>query len=114
MASQNVVTITESNFEAEVLKSPTPVLLDFWAPWCGPCLMIGPVIDEIADGTVGTAKIGKVNVDENGALAGRFGINGIPTMLFFKDGKLVEQVSGGNNSKASLLGKLTALTEPAK
>ncbi|MES2572703.1 MAG: thioredoxin domain-containing protein, partial [Verrucomicrobiota bacterium] len=80
MASQNVLTITGANFEEEVLKSPVPVLLDFWAPWCGPCRLIGPIIDEMADERVGKAKIGKINVDdpENQPLAARFRVSSIP------------------------------------
>jgi len=109
MASQKVVTITEANFDEEVLRSPVPVLIDFWAPWCGPCKMIAPIVDEIAEATAGTAKIGKVNVDENGGLAGRFRINAIPAMLFFKNGEVRDQVVGGAAQKASLIAKLDAL-----
>lgn len=89
----SVITITTENFESEVLNSKKPVLLDFWASWCGPCMMMSPIIDEIADENA-NIKVGKVNVDEQGELAARFGIMTIPTFLAFKDGKLQNQVSG--------------------
>ncbi len=108
MASANVVTVTDINFDEEVLRSSVPVLVDFWAPWCGPCRMIGPVVDEIADAKVGTAKVGKVNVDENPNIAGRFRINAIPAMLFFKGGEVQDQIVGAA-SKAALIAKLDAL-----
>lgn len=108
MASANVITVTKSNFEEEVLKSSTPVLLDFWAPWCGPCRMIGPVVDEIADAKAGQAKVGKVNVDDEQDLAMRFRVNSIPALLFFKNGEVVDQVVGAV-PKAALLAKLDAL-----
>ncbi len=108
MSSPNVVTITEANFDQEVLRSPVPVLIDFWAPWCGPCRMIAPVVDEIADAKVGTAKVGKVNVDENSNLASRYNINAIPAMLFFKGGQVCDQVVG-SAQKAALISKLDAL-----
>ena len=108
MASANVLTITDSNFDDEVLRSSEPVLIDFWAPWCGPCRMIAPVIDEIADAKAGKAKVGKVNVDENPNIAGRFRINAIPALLFFKGGEVQDQVVGAA-SKAALLAKLDAL-----
>lgn len=94
---ENVKTITADNFESEVLKSEQPVLLDFWAPWCGPCKMVGPIVETLADENVGKLVVGKFNVDENQALAGEFGIRGIPTLLFFKAGKEVKRIVGAQN-----------------
>ena len=88
------VQITAANFEVEVLQSKIPVLLDFWAPWCGPCRMLGPVIAQIAEEKAGAVKVGKVNVDEEQALAMQFGIQSIPTLLVFSGGKLVRQSVG--------------------
>ena len=82
------ITLTKTNFEAEVLKSDKPVLVDFWAPWCGPCRMLAPVLAEVAAEKGDKVKIGKVNVDENPELAAQYGISGIPAMLLFKDGKI--------------------------
>ena len=88
------ITITSQNFEQEVLKSDLPVLVDFWATWCGPCMMLAPIIEEIAEEYQGKVKVGKVNVDEQGALAMQFGIQSIPTLLYFKGGKLVDTKIG--------------------
>lgn len=99
-----VITITKENFEAEVLKSAQPVLLDFWAAWCGPCRMLSPIVDEVAEERT-DVKVGKVNVDEQPELAGEFGVMSIPTLLVFKDGKLANQAVGAR-PKASVLALL--------
>ena len=96
-----VVTITKENFEHEVLQSAKPVLLDFWASWCGPCRMLSPVVDEVAEERT-DVKVGKVNVDEQPELAGQFGVMSIPTLLVFEQGKLVRQAVGAR-PKASVL-----------
>ncbi len=88
------IKITSSNFEAEVLKSDVPVLLDFWAEWCGPCRMLSPIIASIAEEYEGKVKVGKVNVDEEPELAGSFGIASIPTVILFKDGKVADTSIG--------------------
>ena len=88
------ITLTQENFEQEVLQSPVPVLVDFWATWCGPCRMIAPVVAEIAEEVAGRAKVGKVNVDEEPELAQQYGIMSIPSLLVFKNGKLVQQAVG--------------------
>lgn len=88
-----VITITKENFETEVLKSAQPVLLDFWAAWCGPCRMLSPIVDEVAEERT-DVKVGKVNVDEQPDLAAQFGVMSIPTLLVFKNGKLVNQTVG--------------------
>lgn len=88
------VKITAANFEEEVLKSDLPVLVDFWATWCGPCQMLSPIIAEIAEEFAGKIKVGKVNTDEEGPLASKFGIMSIPTVMFFRDGEVVETLVG--------------------
>ncbi|MCB4755621.1 MAG: thioredoxin [Elusimicrobia bacterium] len=88
------VQLTDQNFETEVLKSDKPVLVDMWAPWCGPCRMLTPVVEELAKEYADRAKIGKLNTDENPDTAERFQISAIPTLLFFKNGQLVEQLTG--------------------
>ena len=86
--------ITRENFENEVMKSNIPVLIDFWAPWCGPCRMMGPIIEQLAEEYEGKAKVGKVNVDEEGELSQAFGVMSIPTIVLVKEGKVVKQAVG--------------------
>ena len=100
--------ITESNFQDLVLKSDTPVLVDFWAAWCGPCRMVGPIVDELAQDFEGRAVVGKVDVDKEGEIAMQFGIRNIPTLLIFKNGEVVDK-SVGAVPKAVLAEKLEAL-----
>jgi len=88
------VTITEASFDQEVLKSDLPVMVDFWAVWCGPCKVLGPIVEELANDYAGKLKVGKVNVDENNALAAKYGVMSIPTLKFFKGGKLVGEMIG--------------------
>lgn len=88
------ITLNESNFDQEVLNSELPVMVDFWAVWCGPCKVLGPIVDELANEYAGKLKVGKVNVDENNQLAGRYGIMSIPTLKFFKGGKVVGELIG--------------------
>jgi len=90
----NVLEINDNNFQQEVLQSDQPVLVDFWAPWCGPCKMLAPVIDEVADALAGKAKVGKLNTDESPSTATSYGINAIPTVLLFKDGEVVDRFMG--------------------
>lgn len=94
MAGQNVLEFTDGNFDTEVLNSDLPVLVDFWAEWCAPCRMIAPTVDAIANEYAGRLKVGKVNVDYNSQVAARFMIRGIPTLLLFRGGKVVDQRVG--------------------
>jgi thioredoxin 1 len=108
MASENVLSINADNFESEVKNSDKPVLVDFWAEWCGPCKMLGPVLDELADEKGDAVKIGKVNVDENQELSAEYGVKSIPLLLFFKDGEVKDQIVGVA-SKDAIAAKLDAL-----
>ena len=89
-----VQTFTDGNFQSEVLSADTPVLVDFWAPWCGPCKMIGPTIEQLADDYDGKVRVGKLNTDENPGVAGSHNINSIPTVMLFKGGEVVDRVVG--------------------
>ncbi len=103
------IAFTDANFKSEVADSNLPVLVDFWAAWCGPCRMIAPIVEELARDYSGRAKVGKVDVDTNPQVAMQFGIRSIPTLLFFKDGRVVDQVIGAVNKKI-LADRLEALT----
>ena len=105
--SEKLKDVTDSSFELEVLKSDKPVLVDFWAEWCGPCRMLAPTVEAVAQKFVDSAKVVKLNVDENPATAGTYGIKGIPTLIVFKDGKEVERVVGatGKESIARMIEK---------
>lgn len=94
MASDKVTVLTEQNWEQEVLKSDTPVLVDFWAQWCGPCRMVAPVLDQIASEMDGKVRIAKLNVDENQTLAYQFQVQSIPTFILFKDGQMADRMMG--------------------
>ncbi len=108
MENSAAVKIDEANFDNEVTKSAQPVLVDFWAEWCGPCKMIAPILDEIAREKAGSVKVAKVNVDDNQSLSARYNVRAIPTLLFFKGGQLRDQVTG-MTSKKDLLNRLEAL-----
>jgi thioredoxin 1 len=109
---KTTIEINEANFETEVLKSAQPVLVDFWAEWCGPCKMLAPVLDEIATEQSGRVKVAKVNVDENPALAARFGVQSIPTLIYFAAGQAQQRTVGVAGKKA-ILNKLEGLTVAA-
>ena len=103
------LTITEDNFDSEVLNSNQPVLVDFWAEWCGPCKMISPMVDAVAAEVDGIAKVGKCNLDDGQAIAAKYGIRSIPTLLFFKDGEVKDQIVGANVTQGQISGKLQSL-----
>jgi thioredoxin 1 len=109
---KSTVEINEANFELEVLQSKLPVLVDFWAEWCGPCKMLAPLLDEIATEQVGRIKVTKVNVDTNPVLGARFGIQSIPTLLYFAGGKVRDQTVGVA-SKRLIISKLEKVAVPA-
>lgn len=94
MASQNVKTATDQNFETEILQGGKPALVDFWATWCGPCRALAPVIDQIADENMGKLNVFKLDIDSNPETPSKFGIRGVPTVILFKNGKIVDQVVG--------------------
>jgi thioredoxin 1 len=113
MASANVVTLTDANFDTEVLQSQVPVLVDFWAVWCGPCRMIAPLIDALADEYQGRVKVGKVDTDNSRQTAMRFQIQSIPTIMLFKNGQLVSRWVGGRGKKELATALDAALGTPA-
>jgi thioredoxin 1 len=108
MDNSGAVNLDESNFEREVTRSEKPVLVDFWAEWCGPCKLIAPLLDEIAKEKAGSVKVAKVNVDENQSLSSKYNIRAIPSLLFFKNGQLRDQITG-MTSKKDLLSRIEAL-----
>jgi thioredoxin 1 len=105
--SENISAVTDASFEQDVLKSATPVLVDFWAEWCGPCRMIAPILEQVAGETAGKLKVVKLNVDENTATPAKFGIRGIPTLLLFKDGQIAATQVGAVHKA-----QLTAFVTP--
>ncbi len=108
MSEDNLIHVTDQDFEAEVLKSDLPCLVDFWAPWCGPCKAIGPVVTELAAEFAGKVIIAKMNVDESPATPGKYGIRAIPTLILFKGGEVLDQVTGAVGKA-----QLTAMLEKA-
>lgn len=106
MAGNNTTPVTDQSFETDVIKASTPVLVDFWAEWCGPCKALGPKLEEIASELKGKVRIVKLNVDENPSMPAKYGVRGIPTMILFKNGKEVDQIVG-NHPKENILALLT-------
>ena len=104
------IEITDANFAAEVEQSETPVLVDFWAPWCGPCKMIAPIVEEIAGEYEGKLKVGKLNTDDNQQIPTKFGIMSIPTLMLFKNGEVVERIVGAQGKEA-LTSKINAVLD---
>ena len=107
--SHMALTLTDTNFQSEVIDSDLPVLVDFWAEWCGPCKMIGPILDQVATDLEGVAKVGKVNVDDARELAVKYNVRSIPLLLFFKNGEVKDQIVGASVTKDQLKAKLQAL-----
>jgi thioredoxin 1 len=107
MADDKVMQVTDGDFQEKILKSDIPALVDFWAPWCGPCKAIAPMINELAGEYEGKVKIAKMNVDENPETPGKYGIRAIPTLIFFKNGKVADQITGavGKTQLAAMLNK---------
>ena len=99
MASPLIVALTQDSFAQQVLQSPVPVLVDFWAEWCGPCKMISPILDELAEEYSGRVRVGKVNIDDQQGLAAQYGVNAIPTLLLFKQGQVTEQLVGARSKR---------------
>jgi len=112
MQEGNILHLSDATYDQEVLQSTTPILVDFWAPWCGPCRMIGPVLEDIAADYKGRIKVGKVNVDENPLVATRLGVRSIPTLLLYKGGQVVDQMVGAV-PKAQLVKFIEKWLEPA-
>jgi len=108
MNDSEPINVNEDSFEAAVTNSPVPVVVDFWAPWCGPCRMLSPIVDEIAKEKAGAIRVAKVNVDDNPGLGARYSVRSIPMLLFFKDGEVRDQVVGLSN-KQNIVAKLEAL-----
>jgi len=104
----NEIEFTETNFENEVIQSDVPVLVDFWAPWCGPCKMVAPIVEEISGEYAGRLKVGKLNTDDNQMVASQFGVMSIPTLMIFKGGEVVERIVGAQ-PKEALTGKIDAV-----
>lgn len=113
MASDVIIEVTDDSFDQEVLQSGTPVMIDFWAEWCVPCKMLMPTVEKVAEQYKGRVKVGKVNMDENLDTAVRYGIQGIPTLLVFKDGEVVDRFGGGNLRLEQIAERLDRVLEGA-